>query len=299
MDTESVIQDARENFVLENFQECLKLLHGISIVPPEFRDQVDLLTFQAYIAQQKYNVVVNEVPESHELPEYRLVLLLAKQLAGAYPKEEIVDKLNAILMENISAKDATALLIGATIFMNLDMPEKALRVLHQSSDLMCDAMSVHCLLMMNRVDLAEKIVLKMQAKNEDSVICQLASAELYLAKGGEKVTEALNIYQELQEKNKPSTLLLNGQAIALIALGRHAEADSLLRQALDIDPSHSASLLNMLSVSVNTGKPTESLNRYISQVRDCDKSNCFVETLDKMDNLFDELSRSFAPSVSS
>lgn len=48
------------------------------------------------------------------------------------------------------------------------------------------------------------------------------------------MTEALNIYQELQEKNKPSTLLLNGQAIALIALGRHAEAESLLRQALDI-----------------------------------------------------------------
>lgn len=56
------------------------------IVPPDFRDQVDLLAFQAYIAQQKYNVVINEVPESHELPEYRIVLLLAKQLAGSYSK---------------------------------------------------------------------------------------------------------------------------------------------------------------------------------------------------------------------
>ncbi|KAH9283744.1 Coatomer subunit epsilon [Echinococcus granulosus] len=299
MNTESVIQDARENFILENFQECLKLLHGIPIVSPEFRDEIDLLTFQAYIAQQKYNVVINEVSESHERPEYRLVLLLSKQLSGAYTKEEIVDKLNAMLMENISAKDPTALLIGATIFMNLNMPEKALRVLHQSSDLMCDAMSVHCLLMMNRADLAEKIVLRMQSKNEDSMVCQLASAELYLVQGGEKVTEALNIYQELQEKNKPSTLLLNGQAIALVALGRHAEAEPLLRQALDIDPSHSASLLNMISVSVNTGKPIESLNRYISQVRDCDKSHSFLESLDKMDNVFDELSKSFAPSVSS
>ncbi|VDM34640.1 unnamed protein product [Hydatigera taeniaeformis] len=243
MNIESIIQDARDNFILENFQECLKLLHGISvciIVPPEFRDRVDLLTFQAYIAQQKYNVVINEVSKSHELPEYRLVLLLAEQLSEVYSKDEVVDKLNAILMEDIPAKDATALTIGATIFMNLDMPEKALKLLHQSSDLVCDAMSVHCLLMMNRVDLAAKVVLRMQTKNEDSMVSQLASAELCLVQGGEKVAEALNIYQELQEKNKPSTLLLNGQAIALIALGRHTEAEPLLRQALDIVglPSH-------------------------------------------------------------
>lgn len=36
-------------------------------------------------------------------------------------REETVDRLNTILMENISAKDVTALLIGATIFMNLDV----------------------------------------------------------------------------------------------------------------------------------------------------------------------------------
>lgn len=58
----------------------------LQVVGPEFRDQVDLLTYQAYIAQKKYNVVINEIPESHELPEFRLVLLLAKQQAGALPK---------------------------------------------------------------------------------------------------------------------------------------------------------------------------------------------------------------------
>ncbi|KAM3173466.1 hypothetical protein ACTXT7_012449 [Hymenolepis weldensis] len=297
MNTESVIQDAKDNFIIENFQECLKLLHGIPVVGPEFRDQVDLLTYQAYIAQKKYNVVINEIPESHQLPEFRLVLLLAKQQAGALPNDAIVEVLEAIFSENISAEDPTALLVGATIFMNLDMPGKALKVLHQSSDILCDAMSVHCLLMMNRIDLAGKIVGKMQAKNEDALSCQLASAEFYLAQGGEKVTEALNIYQELQEKNKPSTLLLNGQAVALISLCRHADAESLLRQALDIDPNHSASLLNMILVAVSTGRPLESINRYTAQVRDTDKSHPFLESLAKMENTFDEAARSFAPSA--
>ncbi len=56
------------------------------MIPPELREQIDLLTFRAYIAQKKYNVVINEIPESHEQLEYRLVLLLAKQQAGAMQK---------------------------------------------------------------------------------------------------------------------------------------------------------------------------------------------------------------------
>ncbi|VDO00866.1 unnamed protein product [Rodentolepis nana] len=292
MNTESVIQDAKDNFILENFQECLKLLHGIPAVGPEFRDQVDLLSYQAYIAQKKYNVVINEIPESHDLPEFQLVLLLAKQQAGALTNDAIVEKLDTILSGDISAQDPTALLVGATIFMNIDLPGKALKVLHQS-----DAMSVHCLIMMNRVDLAEKLVKKMLIKNEDALSCQLASAELCLAQGGDKVTEALNIYQELQEKNKPSTLLLNGQAIALISLGRLADAESLLRQALDIDPNHSASLLNMISIAIRTGKPFDSINRYTAQVRDTNGSHPFLKSLDNMVNTFDEAARSFTPAA--
>lgn len=44
-----------------------------------------------------------------------------------------------------------------------------------------DAMSVHCLLMMDRIDLAGKLVRKMQGKNEDALPCQLALAEFHLA----------------------------------------------------------------------------------------------------------------------
>ncbi len=51
---------------------------------------------------------------------------------------------------------------------------------------------------------------------------------------GDKLTEAFNVYQELQEKYKPSTLLLNGQAVALMCMGKYGESESFLRQALDI-----------------------------------------------------------------
>lgn len=50
------------------------------------RKKVDLLAFRAYVAQKKTNVVINEIPETHELVEYRLVLLLAKQRAGILSK---------------------------------------------------------------------------------------------------------------------------------------------------------------------------------------------------------------------
>ena len=62
------------------------ILFFFQTIPPEFRDQVDLLVYQAYIAQKKFNVVINEIPESHELPEFRLVLLLAKPQSEALTK---------------------------------------------------------------------------------------------------------------------------------------------------------------------------------------------------------------------
>uniref|UniRef100_A0A5K3FSH3 Coatomer subunit epsilon n=1 Tax=Mesocestoides corti TaxID=53468 RepID=A0A5K3FSH3_MESCO len=223
----------------------------------DLQSQVDILTFQAYIGQKKFNVVINEVVESHELLEYRLVLLLAKQQAGIIPQDEVLEQMNSVPFENVSMNDPSSLYIGSAIFMNLGMPEKALRVLHHGSNLICDAMAVHCLLILNRLDLAGNIVRKMQNKNEDSLAYQLAFAEFCLAQGGDKLNEALNIYQELQEKYKPSALLLNGQAVALISMGKYAEAEPLLRQALDLDPNHSESLLNMLAVSVHTGKPAE------------------------------------------
>lgn len=50
-------------------------------------------------------------------------------------------------------------------------------------------MSLHCLIIMNRLDLAGKLVRVMQKENEDSLASQLASAEYCLTQ-----VILLNIY---------------------------------------------------------------------------------------------------------
>nr|VZI22612.1 unnamed protein product [Spirometra erinaceieuropaei] len=151
-----------------------------------------------------------------------------------------------------------------------------------------DALTVQCLLSINRSDLAGKTVRRMQVADEDALPSQLASAAFYLAKGGDKLNEALSIYQELQEKYKPTPLLLNGQAAALMTMGRWADAEPVLQQSLDLEPSHAETLINMMVVSQHTGKPAEIVNRFISQLRDCDKNHPFLDAINGTDQLFEE-----------
>ncbi|VDN09879.1 unnamed protein product [Dibothriocephalus latus] len=226
MDPESAFQDAMDSFTLCNFQECLKGLHSINSKDPQLRQKVELLTYRAYIAQRKYNVVMNEITENHEVLSYRLVRLLAGLQSGTVSKEKVLEGLSSNLTGDLPASDDTCLIIAATIYM-------------------------------------------------------------YLV-GGDKLNEALSIYQELQEKYKPTPLLLNGQAAALMAMGRWADAEPVLQQSLDMEPSHTETLINMMVVSQHTGKPAEIMNRFISQLRDCDKNHPFLDSINSMDQLFEE-----------
>ncbi|KAL7064861.1 hypothetical protein AAHC03_05015 [Spirometra sp. Aus1] len=288
MDPESAFQDAVDCFTLCNFQECLKGLHSINSTDPQIRQKVELLTYRAYIAQRKYNVVINEITENHEVLSYRLVRLLAGLQSGIVSKEKVLEDLSSNVSDDLLTSDETSLIIAATMYMYLAMPEKALRVLHRGSTLFCDALTVQCLLSINRSDLAGKTVRRMQVADEDALPSQLASAAFYLAKGGDKLNEALSIYQELQEKYKPTPLLLNGQAAALMSMGRWADAEPVLQQSLDLEPSHAETLINMMVVSQHTGKPAEIVNRFISQLRDCDKNHPFLDAINGTDQLFEE-----------
>ncbi|KAF5398286.1 hypothetical protein PHET_08426 [Paragonimus heterotremus] len=137
----------------------------------------------------------------------------------------------------------------------------------------------------------------MQTADEDALPCQLATALFNLTKGGEQLQEALNIYEELKERHGSTTVILNGQAVALIGMNRWQEAEAILQEAIDLDSSNADVLVNMIMVSQHLCKPVETINRLMSQLKDANKDHLFLREYAAKEEEFVRCAQQYAPSV--
>ncbi|KAF6023473.1 COPE [Bugula neritina] len=239
--------------------------------------------YRAYLGQRKYGVVLDEIRPSSDGP------LQAVRMLADYLSNEI--------NSSYDLSDATFILMAANVYYLEGNLDAALKILHQSDDLECIALMIQIYLKMDRVDVARKEWTKMQEKDEDATISQLAQAWIFLASGGDKLKDAYDIFQEMADRNSSTPTLLNGQAAAYIAQGKYDDADTVLQESMDRDSNNAETLINMIVLSQLLGKAPEVSNRYMSQLKDSHRRHTFVESYFAKETEFDRLAKGYSPSV--
>lgn len=195
-------------------------------------------------------------------------------------------------------------LSAATVYYNEQLYENALSIVHKAiqtlPDLECLAMQLQCYLKINRLDLAKATLSKMQEKDDDATLTQLATAFINIEQGGEKLQDAYYIFQDFCDKFVATSLLLNGQAVCFIAQEKYEEADSALRNSLDKDPNNLDTFINLIALTQHynvSGKPQEDvINRYLSQIKDLHPHCQLVVDLERKEQEFQRLCARYEPS---
>lgn len=195
-------------------------------------------------------------------------------------------------------------LCAANVYYNEQLYENALTIIHTAiqtqADLECLALQLQCHLKINRLDLARGTLSKMQEKDDDATLTQLATAWIHIEQGGEKLQDAYYIFQDFCDKFVATSLLLNGQAVCFIAQEKYEEADAALRNSLEKDQNNLDTFVNLIALTQHynvSGKPQEDvINRYLSQIKDLHPHCQLVNDLERKDQEFERLCSRYAPS---
>ncbi|KER26086.1 hypothetical protein T265_06566 [Opisthorchis viverrini] len=132
--------DAHHAYLLGNFQHALRILQKIKVKSSwryfiilqdkELQLKVDVLTYRVYLAQKKYGVVLDEIREDSEHIELRFIRLLASFFTSTNAKERVLREAEKLLTGTLGEDAELVLVLAATLYLNADLPELALKTLH-------------------------------------------------------------------------------------------------------------------------------------------------------------------------
>lgn len=153
----------------------------------------DVFLYRAYIAQRKFRVVLDEINNSSPL-ELQPFKILAEYFAASNRRDAILAELDRAAANTI-VENHNFMIVAATIYYHEKNLESALKVLRNTDNLECMALTLQIYLKMDRLDLAKKELKAMQEKDDDATLTQLAQAWVNINNGGDKLQDAYYIFQ--------------------------------------------------------------------------------------------------------
>ncbi|KAI8381410.1 coatomer epsilon subunit-domain-containing protein [Radiomyces spectabilis] len=301
MDEESILFGIRNLFALGNYQTVINDVSSSNgLFSPEAKLEAQTYLYRSYVAQGKYNLVINDIADNQEAALKAIKLLAtylqAKQKNQVETCDQVLEQARQLLEEGANRTNASIQTTIATIFVNAQQTEEALKIIHlRQKKLECAALAVQIYLQMDRLDLARNEVNAAKAWAEDALLLQMMEAWVGLRVGGEKYQEAFYIYEEFGQSSASQTIkVMNGQAAAHIALGRYPEAESILLEALNKNSDDPDTLVNMIVCANLTSKSPDVVNRYVNQLREVAPQHPFIQDMDLKSSLFDRTAARFA-----
>lgn len=283
--------DLKNAYYIGNFQQCINEAEKVKVLSSEIKLERDVFVYRSYIAQKKYRIVLEEITDRCAI-ELQALKLLAEYLSVPNKRELLLtrylDKFSSYENEN-----HYIVIVGATIHLFGGQVVKALQLLYPDDHLESLALALQIYLSMSRLDLARKELKKMQDRDEDSTLTQLAQAWVNIAIGSDKLQDAYYIFQEIIDKYGSSVSLFNSQSVCYIGQGRYEEADSAIQEAMDKDSNDSNTLVNAIVLSAHLSKPVEMVGRYLTQLKESHVDSPFVKSFSEKEKEFDQLCQEY------
>jgi len=245
----------------------------------------EVMLHRAYVALGNPFLVLQKVKSDDPVP-LQAVKLLATYMQDPNNLENVSLQLSEWMTDPAAATDPDLLIAAAMIYNKEGKHEEALKYIHTATTLEMMAVLVHTYLQMDRIDLAEKQFKTMQQNEDDATLTQLAAAWVSLAKGGEKVQEALFIFTDLAEKYGTTITLLNGMAAANMSKGDYEDAEKLLQEAQSKNPNDADTLINLVVCLQHRGTSEELADSALSTLRTLHPKHAWVQKVAQLEDSF-------------
>jgi len=283
--------EVRNFFILGNYQAAINEATSLSSEDLNESECIerDVYVYRSYIGQGNFDLVLNEVKLSAPTP-LQVVKLLATFLRNVDNRDIALVTLKEWLNDGVAATNPILQVIAGLIYFEMGNLEEAMRCVYQGTSLEGLSILIQIYLRINRLDQAEKELARMHKVDEDATITQLTTAWVHLFSGGDRVKEALSIFQDLSDKFGATGTLLNCLALCNLQLRKYPEAEKLLLQALEKRASDPDTLINLITCYQHQGKGQDVIARYINQLRVTSPKHPWLVDYQKVENSFDFLS---------
>ena len=279
----------RNNFYVGNFQVAID--EGESTPPLSQQKQIEL---DVYVARSRLALgqgkelisSINQAPMAMEA-----VKALAVFEINPSKQDVCIEKVESWLGDEMTGNNPTLRLIAGLMYTKAGKYSEALAVLKGAGANQPEhsALMIHILILMNRIDAAQKELAELENSNaDDAVITQLAQGWVYCSLGGGKTEEASYIFQELIDKFDPTVKLLNNLAVCKVHMEQYPEAEEMLTTALEENPGDVDSLVNLIVVSRHLNKSQEVIDNLMEQIKQKDPNNLKLKEWLEAEAIFDE-----------